>query len=120
GPFWMHVTAVYNTTLQESGYIDSAFCYGYAIGIIEYVNQVYKSYPNPFTNSTTIKFALDGNSNIEFSIFNSIGEMVHKFEETYDQGTHQVTWSPHHLPAGLYYAVLRSEDGVSVVKMVKQ
>ncbi|HSG68559.1 MAG TPA: T9SS type A sorting domain-containing protein, partial [Bacteroidales bacterium] len=69
-----------------------------------------KAYPNPFTTSIIIEYTLDGKSNIEFSIFNSIGEMVHKAEETYDQGTHQVTWFPHHLPAGLYYAVLRLEE----------
>ncbi len=78
------------------------------------------AYPNPFTTSTAIEFALNGNSKIQISIFNAIGEEVYQFEETYDQGTHNISWSPSHLPGGLYFAVLRTEEGVSVVKMVKQ
>jgi hypothetical protein len=78
------------------------------------------TYPNPFTTSTTISFTLDGNSRIQISIFNTIGEMVYQHKETYDQGTHKVTWSPGPLPAGLYYGILTTNDGTSVIKMIKQ
>jgi len=92
------------------------------IGIEENINSLRHvlAYPNPFTTSTTIEFALDGKSKIQISIFNTIGEEVFNKEDHLGQGTHQFSWSPHHLPAGLYYAVLRSEEGVSVVKMVKE
>ena len=36
------------------------------------------------------------------------------------QGKHSFTWSADRLPDGMYYAVLRSEEGVAVVKMLKQ
>ncbi len=79
-----------------------------------------KAYPNPFATSTTIRFELDGNFKIQMTIFNSIGELVYQFEDRFEAGNHTVKWSPSHLPAGLYYAVLRNEEGISVVKMVKQ
>jgi len=79
------------------------------------------AFPNPFTTSTTIEFSLDANSKTQISIYNTVGEMVYKGEEQMmAPGTHQFSWSPHHLPAGLYFVVLRSEDGVSVVKMIKE
>ena len=78
-------------------------------------------YPNPFTTSTTIEYELNAISNIQFTVYNMMGEVVYRTEEIMlPQGRHTVTWSPGHLLAGLYYAVLRSKEGVSVVKMIKQ
>ena len=78
-------------------------------------------YPNPFTNSTTIEYELNEISNIQFTVYNMIGEVVYSTEEgKVIPGIHTVTWSPGHLPGGMYYAVLRSGEGVKVVKMVKQ
>ena len=93
-----------------------------SLGIQEVGSDIeFFTFPNPFTTSTSIEFALDGKSKIQITIYNSIGEMVYMAEDRImPQGTHQFSWSPYHMPAGLYYAVLRSEEGVSVVKMVKQ
>lgn len=78
-------------------------------------------FPNPFTTATTIEYSLDGSSRIQISIYNAVGEEVYRTEENVMSPVrHKVIWSPRHIPAGLYYAVLRSEVGVSVVKMVKQ
>jgi hypothetical protein len=79
-----------------------------------------KAYPNPFTTSTTIEFALNGKSKIQISIFNTVGEMVYQYEETYDPGTHNVSWSPGHIPAGIYFGVLKFDDNVEVIKLLKQ
>jgi hypothetical protein len=90
---------------------------------IEEQSRIYqdvKVYPNPFTTSTAIEFTLDGNSKIQISIFNSIGELVYQFEDQFGQGSHAVTWSPGHLPEGMYFAVLKTEEGLSVVKMLKR
>ena len=83
------------------------------------------SYPNPFTTSTIIEYETSGNSTAQITIYNSIGEIVHQISQSPNPKVSQsqslqVTWSPGNLPAGLYFAVLRSEEGVSVVKMVKQ
>ena len=80
-----------------------------------------KTYPNPFTTSTNIEYELNAISNIQFTVYNVMGEEVYRTEESMmPQGRHTVTWSPSHLPKGLYYAVLKSEKGVSVVKIIKQ
>ncbi|NQT78400.1 MAG: T9SS type A sorting domain-containing protein [Bacteroidetes bacterium] len=78
-------------------------------------------YPNPFTTFTTIEYELNEISNIQFTIYNVIGEMVYEtVDRIMPQGKHSFTWTADRLPMGLYYAVLRSEEGVSVVKMIKQ
>ena len=79
------------------------------------------SYPNPFTTSTTIEYELYTICNIQYTVYNMMGEVVfYSQENMLPPGRHKITWSPGHLPAGLYYGVLRSGDGMSVVKMVKQ
>ena len=78
-------------------------------------------YPNPFTTSTTIEYELTEPSHIQLTIYNAIGGVVYTAEDRLIfAGKHSFTWSPERLPEGMYYAVLRSEEGVSVVKMVKQ
>ena len=78
-------------------------------------------FPNPFKTSTTIEYELKEPSHVQLSIYNVIGETIYKAEEgIMQQGKHTFTWSPGHLPEGMYYGVLRSEEGVWVVKMVKQ
>ena len=79
------------------------------------------AYPNPFTTSTTIEYELTEPSSVQLSIYNSIGEEIYKAEDRMMAvGRHTFTWSPESLPEGLYFAVLRSEEGVSVVKIIKQ
>ena len=112
--------SIQNATGCDSREVVEEFCQH--IGIPEQRSETFLStYPNPFTTSTTIEYELNAISNIQFTVYNMMGEVVYRTEESMlPQGRHTVTWSPNHLPVGLYYAVLRSEEGVSVVKMIKQ
>ncbi len=79
------------------------------------------TYPNPFSSFTTIEYETFTVYNVQFTVYNILGEMVYEVrEKALNPGIHIVTWSPSHLPAGMYYGVLRSEEGVSVVKMIKE
>ena len=77
-------------------------------------------YPNPFTTSTTLCYNLDKPSTVTISIFNPQGQLIEKIEQERPKGEQKVQWNADGLPVGLYYAVLRSDDGVMVVKMLKQ
>jgi hypothetical protein len=93
------------------------------VGITELKTQqnYLNTFPNPFTTSTTIEYELKEISNIQFTIYNVIGEVVYMTEDRMmTKGKHNFIWSTEGLSEGLYYAVLRSEEGVAVVKMIKQ
>ena len=84
-------------------------------------NESISTYPNPFTTSTTIEYKLTEASYVQLTIYNAIGETIHvAVDRMMPQGKHSFMWTADRLPEGLYYAGLRSEEGVSVVKMVKQ
>jgi hypothetical protein len=71
--FWIHVTAVYNSTQQESNYIDSAFCYGFAIGTDKRI----KPHLNVFPNPTNGKLKIESESDIKRTvIFNQTGKTI--------------------------------------------
>lgn len=98
--------------------------YSMPMGGVEENSQDYfqmKAYPNPFTAVTTIEYELYSISNIQYTVYNVLGEVVHHAEYSMmPPGNHKITWSPGTLPAGMYHAVLRSAEGVSIVKLVKQ
>lgn len=77
------------------------------------------AYPNPFTNTTTLEFELQENSKVQISIYNSIGEIVYQLEDQFDRGHHKINWSPNHIPSGIYFGVLRNEESMIVLKIIK-
>jgi hypothetical protein len=78
-------------------------------------------YPNPFTTSTTIEYELTEPSHVQLTIYNTIGETIYVAVDCLmSQGKHTFTWTAEGLPQGMYYAVLRSDEGVSVVKLIKK
>jgi hypothetical protein len=96
-------------------------CFG-LVGIEEHnLGMQLTNYPNPFTTSTTIEYELTEPSTVHITIYNAMGEAILLTDEgTLPTGKHAFTWTPERLSEGLYYAVMRSGDGVSVIKLLKQ
>jgi len=83
-----------------------------------------QNYPNPITNSTTIKYSLAHDASVELAVFNSagqrIGNLVH---ETQDAGFYSVKWnlnkaSGEELPNGVYFYRIAAGDFIESRKMV--
>jgi hypothetical protein len=98
----------------EGGY--RPFGAGYDIGADEYDGDGYQrfqipgskfqvqSYPNPFSNFTTIEYELEHSANVNLSIYNHLGQRVADLVDgTQVTGTHQVQWDAEGLPTGIYY-----------------
>jgi len=72
--FWIHVTAIYNSSLEESNYIDSAYCEGFMIGIEESSHSKQYLFPNPTTGKINIEF-----QNVKMIyIADQIGKIIEK------------------------------------------
>lgn len=77
------------------------------------------NYPNPFNNQTTIQFFLDQPGEINFSIFNSIGQKVETLAQSYaGAGFYKINWSPKTLASGVYFYRLQTPNFVETKKMV--
>jgi hypothetical protein len=79
-----------------------------------------QNYPNPFNPSTVIEFSLPENvSNVKLSIYNVLGikvaELVNKNLEA---GHYSYEWDASNVAGGTYFYELRTENFVSVKKMI--
>jgi hypothetical protein len=77
------------------------------------------SYPNPFNATTTIKYRLSGQSDVNIGIYNILGRRVATiYDGVREAGRHSVIWSASVFPSGVYFAHLdKGEHGISI-KMV--
>lgn len=67
------------------------------------------AYPNPFTTSTTITYALAEASPVLIRIFDMAGRALESFSSAKPAGTHQFTWNAAPNPSGIYF--VRVESG---------
>ncbi|MBE0570653.1 MAG: T9SS type A sorting domain-containing protein, partial [Ignavibacteriaceae bacterium] len=79
-----------------------------------------QNYPNPFNPSTVIEFSLPEDvSNVKLSIYNALGEKVAELVHTsLVAGRYSYTWNAQNVATGIYIYELRTDNFVSVRKMV--
>lgn len=75
----------------------------------EYI--LYQNYPNPFNPVTTIKFDLPEQSQVNLSIFNTLGEKVDELvNNELKAGHHHFSWNAEELASGIYYYNIRARS----------
>ena len=78
-----------------------------------------QNYPNPFNPTTTIKFAVTKESNVNLSIYNVLGELVSTLvNEQLKTGYHQYEFNASNLASGIYIYRIIADDFVETKKMV--
>lgn len=101
GPFWMHVTALYNKDFLESAYIDSAYCFGFAIGINDPDVSNAVAFPNP----TTGKLNFNRELNIQqVTVLDQAGKVVNQLKQVSELDLSS-------LPNGEYYLKIYTDKG---------
>jgi hypothetical protein len=77
------------------------------------------NYPNPFNPITYIKFNLPKASNVKFTIYNSIGQLIKDFgSHWYEAGTNWLEFNGINLPSGVYFYKLEAGQYTEVGKML--
>lgn len=85
--------------------------------------QLMQNYPNPFNPSTTIKYALPIDSQVELLISNPLGQVVKTLVNGIMQsGVHEVKFEAGNLPSGIYFYSMnaKSIDGSKTFKSVNK
>ena len=88
--------------------------------LIPTVYALEQNYPNPFNPSTVIEFSLPEDvSNVKLSIYNALGEKVAELVNTsLAAGRYSYQWNAKNVATGMYIYELRTDNFVSVKKMV--
>jgi hypothetical protein len=77
------------------------------------------TYPNPFTQSTTITLTAPESGVAEVSVVNLLGtEVARIFSGEISAGEHTFTWNATGLPDGMYECIMRMNGQVQRVPMV--
>ncbi len=85
-----------------------------------------KSYPNPFSEETTISFSLDKKETVKIEIYDIMGRKIRTLlNKSLDAGTHQVKWhgdnaSGTRLPKGFYLCELSTKNHKQAYKLMKK
>jgi hypothetical protein len=80
------------------------------------------SYPNPFTGSTTLTFALAQSQAYQVEIYDINGRLIQRLpggQATAGQPVH-IEWQAANVPAGFYLARLITGTGVQNLKLIRQ
>lgn len=102
GEFWVHVTALYNSSHQESIYNDSVFCFGYAIGLDEIIHSNLTLFPNP----TSGKFKIDSEFDIKrIAIISQTGGIINEYTNTTEFDLSAI-------PKGVYFIKIWTDKDV--------
>jgi hypothetical protein len=72
--------------------------------------EVIQTYPNPFNNSTTLRYYLKDLGLVRISLYNILGELVHStIKENQIPGDHLVTLNAVNQPSGTYFLLVETE-----------
>jgi len=95
------------TTVNSDDYINSEIIQSYALA---------SNYPNPFNPSTTISYEIMGDSNVNISIYNIMGQEVANLVNDFKiSGSYSVVWNGTNsggveMPSGVYIMKLNTES----------
>ena len=77
-----------------------------------------RSFPNPFTTSTTLSFRLEKPDNVRFTVYNVHSQIVYTIEGRREKGEQKIEWNAEGLPAGMYFYRLEAGDRICCGKLV--
>lgn len=78
-----------------------------------------KIFPNPFNSSATVSYFLPGDSDVEITVFNILGQEIRVLlNEIQSAGQHEITWRTDDEPSGIYFYKIRINGIAKTGKML--
>ncbi len=81
--------------------------------------ELYQNEPNPFTNTTTIRFSLPVNENATISILDATGRNIKTMNQNFEKGINEIKINRQELPtSGIFYYRLSTSKHTATKKMI--
>jgi mannose/cellobiose epimerase-like protein (N-acyl-D-glucosamine 2-epimerase family) len=78
-----------------------------------------QNFPNPFNSTTNIEFYLPTESNIELTVYNSLGQEIEKlFHGKLTKDTHRFVWQSELQASGIYFYKVKLKNRSIIKKMI--
>jgi hypothetical protein len=102
------VDVSYNGTKQYHSMITPRVTF---IESIPSAYELFQNYPNPFNPTTVIRWHLAGDSDVELSVYNLLGQkVVTLVSKSLPAGSYQVEWDASGFTSGIYYYRIEVRD----------
>lgn len=119
----------YNKMLEIDNYAQTFYNYNFFIepptpsinntDLNDYDFYLWNNYPNPFNNSTKIRYNLDRTEHTTLKVFNVLGEEIKTLvSEIQDKGVYEVDFNAENLPSGIYFYRLQQNAFFWTRKMI--
>ncbi|HEC44388.1 MAG TPA: T9SS type A sorting domain-containing protein [Bacteroides sp.] len=80
-----------------------------------------QNYPNPFSQSTVVRFRLDEGSEVKIQVLDGSGRQIQVLVESYlEEGEYNIEWSPEGMVPGVYYLVVYNNGFTDSRRMIYQ
>ncbi|WP_460969981.1 PKD domain-containing protein, partial [Pontibacter aydingkolensis] len=84
---------------------------------------LFQNYPNPFNSQTTLHFELAEEQEVQFTIYNALGQVVKQISGKYAAGEHTVVWKGddgkgNRLSKGTYYCRMQAGKYTNAVQII--
>ncbi len=88
--------------------------------VLPVTSVLHQNYPNPFNPVTAIGYRLSAVSDVELSIFNTLGQkVVTLVNESQPAGAYMVNWDAGNMASGVYiYSLMTNSGSVKTRKMI--
>jgi photosystem II stability/assembly factor-like uncharacterized protein len=78
-----------------------------------------QNFPNPFNNSTVIRYSLPSEGFITLKLYSILGEEIETLKnENMQKGNYQIIFNSKNLPSGIYFYQLSASDYTQTKKMI--
>jgi hypothetical protein len=78
-----------------------------------------EAYPNPFTNTTRIEYALTEQEEVKIDVYNALGNRITTIvDESQDIGEHFAVFNADNCSSGIYYYTIQTGDRTKNGKMI--
>ena len=79
----------------------------------------WKTYPNPFSTSTTISFSLSQSQNVSLKVYDVNGRLIKTLASTiFEEGEHQIVWNAEEVNAGIYFLKMQAVEFLKTEKLI--
>lgn len=106
---WQNLTRIFNIYTPKPGFDGNVNNYWLA-----------NNYPNPFNNSTTIRFLIPKEEIVTLKIFNLLGQQIETIinNEIKTVGAHEISWEASKSASGVYFYQLKAGEFIETKKML--
>lgn len=91
------------------------------LGVIEQASAIssLENYPNPFSDNTTINYAINKDANVSISIIDLLGNTIAELENgNKTSGEYSTTWNAENVAEGMYLLQLKVNNDISTKKII--